>query len=146
MQISIQALGHVYRGQSQAVEAVHAIDLEIETGEFVAVVGPSGCGKTTVLRILAGLMTPTHGSVHLNGYSPIQAAAEKQIGWLAQNPALLPWRTVRANVALARQIRERFPSIKIVAGGVHASIRPQDLICLPVFGGGLTWGSALIRW
>ncbi|MBN2502415.1 MAG: ABC transporter ATP-binding protein [Anaerolineales bacterium] len=104
MQVSVQTLGHVYPGQPQAVEAVRAVDLEIEAGEFVALIGPSGCGKSTLLRILAGLVTPTQGSAQINGYSPVQAAAEKQIGWLAQNPALLPWRTVRANVALAQQI------------------------------------------
>jgi len=104
MTVSVQSLNHIYPGRPNSLEAVRDINLEIEAGEFVALVGPSGCGKSTLLRILAGLAMPTRGSAQINGYSPLQAAAEKQIGWLAQNPALLPWRTVRANVALAQQI------------------------------------------
>jgi NitT/TauT family transport system ATP-binding protein len=80
------------------------INFRIGDNEFIALVGPSGCGKSTIIRILAGLLEPTDGVVYLDGESPSTAAAKKKIGWLAQNPALLPWRTVLSNVALAQRI------------------------------------------
>jgi NitT/TauT family transport system ATP-binding protein len=102
--LRVENLGHLYTGRPGVVEALQNINLNISSGEFVAIVGPSGCGKSTLLRILAGLMTPSYGSVHIGGRLPAEVIAEKQVGWLAQNPALLPWRTVRSNIALAQRI------------------------------------------
>jgi NitT/TauT family transport system ATP-binding protein len=76
--------------------ALSAVDLSVEPGQFVAVVGPSGCGKTSLLRIAAGLATPTEGSVRLGSTS---------VGYVFQDPTLLPWRTVRANVELFGELR-----------------------------------------
>jgi ABC-type nitrate/sulfonate/bicarbonate transport system ATPase subunit len=70
--------------------------LEVPRGEFVAVVGPSGCGKTTLLNIIAGLDEEVSGSVRLGGV-PVSAA---RIGYVFQQPRLLPWRTVYENIAL----------------------------------------------
>jgi ABC-type nitrate/sulfonate/bicarbonate transport system ATPase subunit len=102
--ICIRSLGHWYLGRSFPVQALEDVSLDINRGEFVALIGPSGCGKTTLLRIVAGLLEPAHGSVYLGGCSPNQALARKQIGWLAQNPGLLPWRTVHSNIALPYRI------------------------------------------
>jgi NitT/TauT family transport system ATP-binding protein len=79
---------------------LEAIQLDIETGAFVAIIGPSGCGKTTLLRILSGLLEPTLGKVCLGGQSPAAARRRRAIGWLAQDDGLLPWRTVADNVRL----------------------------------------------
>ena len=72
-----------------AFTAVRSLDLDIPTGSFFALLGPSGCGKTTTLRMVAGLETPTSGSITLSG---------KDITW--QKPYRRPVNTVFQNYAL----------------------------------------------
>jgi NitT/TauT family transport system ATP-binding protein len=81
------------------IVAVKDISLDINEGEFVAVVGPSGCGKSTLLNMVAGLMRPTSGTVYYDG-QPV-TGVNTRLGYVTQRDNLLPWRTVRANVALA---------------------------------------------
>jgi NitT/TauT family transport system ATP-binding protein len=105
MNITARALGHHYpRKNETPLDAIREIDLDIDDGEFIALIGPSGCGKSTLLRILSGLLEPARGSVKLGGEAIPKQVAAKRVGWLAQNPALLPWRRVRQNIALAQQI------------------------------------------
>jgi NitT/TauT family transport system ATP-binding protein len=80
--------------------AVDGIDLDIAEGETLTLLGPSGCGKTTLLRMLAGLETPTSGTITVAGQPPSSARSRKHIGFVPQQPALLPWRTVTANARL----------------------------------------------
>ena len=87
-----------------SVEALRPVDLEIAPGEVVTVLGPSGCGKTTLLRIVAGLERPTGGTVTNDGAPPAAARSAKRIGFVPQSPALLPWRTVTANVRLLQEV------------------------------------------
>lgn len=86
------------------VEALRPVDLELNPGEVVTVLGPSGCGKTTLLRVVAGLEPPTEGSVTIDGAPPSTARTAKRIGFVPQSPALLPWRTVEANVRLLQEV------------------------------------------
>ena len=74
---------------------------------FVAVVGPSGSGKSTLLRIIGGLLELDAGAVSIFGESVHEARSNKHIGYVPQNPALLPWRTVSENVALPFQLNRR---------------------------------------
>jgi NitT/TauT family transport system ATP-binding protein len=105
MHVQIRHLNHSYpQGRQRPLQALRDVHLELQPGEFVALIGPSGCGKSTLLNILAGLTPPESGQVQLDGGAPARALAGKQIGWLAQNPALLPWRTAHDNIALAQQI------------------------------------------
>ncbi|AJE46155.1 ABC transporter ATP-binding protein [Celeribacter indicus] len=78
--------------------ALGPLDLTIGTEQIVAVLGPSGCGKSTLLRLLAGLETPSRGTMSLDG-SAIEGPQEK-IGVAFQDPRLMPWLTVRENIAL----------------------------------------------
>ena len=87
-----------------AVHAVASTDLEIPAGQLVAIVGPSGCGKTSLLRVIAGLAEPATGEARVFGTPPRQAQEAKQLGLVFQEPALLPWRDVAANIALGRQL------------------------------------------
>ncbi|MEM6313973.1 MAG: ABC transporter ATP-binding protein [Planctomycetota bacterium] len=71
------------------------IDLEVPTGQFVAVLGPSGCGKSTLLRAIAGLLTPTSGELTNN---------TRRAGFVFQDSHLLPWRSVLDNVRLPAEL------------------------------------------
>jgi len=83
--------GRVYR-------AIDDVSLAFEPGAFVAFVGPSGCGKSTLLNISAGLLAPTAGSVRVDG-TPL-GGVNRHATYMFQQDALLPWKTVRDNVAL----------------------------------------------
>src|SRR3712207_2201971 len=79
--------------------AIADLQLEVQPGEFMAIVGPSGCGKSSLLRILAGLAEATGGEALIDG-QPVRGVNAGRTGFLFQQDALLPWRTVRDNVAL----------------------------------------------
>ena len=87
--------------------AVADVSLEVPEGSFTAIVGPSGSGKSTLLRMIGGLTEPTSGQVRMGGRSPNELRRRKQVGWMAQRPALLPWRTVEDNIRLAQTINRR---------------------------------------
>jgi NitT/TauT family transport system ATP-binding protein len=72
------------------------LDLEIEQGEFICVLGPSGTGKSTLLRVVAGLLPPSEGKVHL---SPRPDGTKRRIGFVFQDARLLPWRRAIDNAA-----------------------------------------------
>lgn len=82
---------------------LEGIDLDVVPGEILAVVGPSGCGKSTLLRTLAGLLPALGGEVAQDGEPITAPRAERAL--VFQDDALLPWRTVRANVELPLAIR-----------------------------------------
>ncbi|NNE13190.1 MAG: ABC transporter ATP-binding protein [Ilumatobacter sp.] len=96
-----------FEARDITVAAVAGIDLTIEPGETVTLLGPSGCGKTTVLRLIAGLETPSSGEISVGGEAPVAVRARKEIGFIPQSPALFPWRTVRANARLLLDINRR---------------------------------------
>lgn len=93
-----RAVGKTFPGD---VEAVAPLDLEIVAGQTTALVGPSGCGKSTLLRMIAGLEEPTEGLIEIGGRSPADTARDARLALAFQDPSLLPWRTVRGNIALA---------------------------------------------
>jgi len=95
--------------------ALAALDLEIEGGEFIALLGPSGCGKSTALNCIAGLIAPTSGTISLDGRSLDATPSEKRgFGVVFQSYALFHHMTVRANVAFGLRMR-RLPKARIAA-------------------------------
>ncbi|PZX16504.1 NitT/TauT family transport system ATP-binding protein [Palleronia aestuarii] len=87
-----------------SVHALSDVSLDIGRGEFVSFIGPSGCGKTTFLRCVAGLETPTGGTLEVNGMSPDAARQARAYGYVFQAAGLYPWRTIAGNVALPLEI------------------------------------------
>ncbi len=98
--IALRGISQTYppRAGHPAVHALGPIDFDFRRGEFVGVVGPSGCGKTTLLEIVAGLVTPTQGTVALNG-AAITGTVAEGIGVVFQEDASFPWLNVWDNVA-----------------------------------------------
>jgi len=89
------------------LHAAGPIDLELERGEFFAVVGPSGCGKSTLLELIAGLTSPSEGTIEFEG-RPIEGKAPEGMGVVFQEDASLPWLDVVGNVAFGLR-RARLP-------------------------------------
>lgn len=88
--------------------AVDQVSLEIKAGEFCSLVGPSGCGKTTLLRIAAGFTTPDKGMVLLDGQPVTKLPPNKRnLGFVFQNYALFPTKTVRQNIGFSLSLRRR---------------------------------------
>ncbi len=94
--VSLRAVAKVF---DNGVTALGPLDLDIAKGEFVSLLGPSGCGKSTALRIIAGLASPTSGSVEVSHHAD-EARPGHRIGFVFQEPTLMPWTTVAGNVRL----------------------------------------------
>ena len=92
----VVALTGVSKVFPNGVSALGNLDLEVDGQEFVSLLGPSGCGKSTALRIVAGLIEPTRGSVRWSE----GRSGPGQIGFVFQEPTLMPWATVAQNVHL----------------------------------------------
>ena len=84
--------------------AVEDISLQVNEGEFIAIVGPSGCGKSTFMKLTTGLKMPSRGSIHINGDAV--TGPLKISGMSFQAPSLLPWRSTIDNVLLPLEIVE----------------------------------------
>jgi NitT/TauT family transport system ATP-binding protein len=92
------------------VPAVDNVSFTVNRGEFVTIIGPSGCGKTTLLRIVAGLLEVDSGDVSIFGESVSAAIRAKHVGFVPQQPALFPWRTVLDNVRLPLEVNKKADS------------------------------------
>lgn len=91
----------------QSYQALHAIDLQIRSGEFFSLLGPSGCGKTTTLRLIAGFEEPTAGTVKIHGESMAGLPAyRRNVNTVFQNYSLFPHMTIFENVAFGLRRRK----------------------------------------
>jgi NitT/TauT family transport system ATP-binding protein len=102
--ISLQGLGKTFALGRRKVVALADTNLNTERGQFLSLLGPSGCGKSTILRILAGLETPSTGLAVMDGRTPSQLRREHSVGIAFQDSALLPWRSVQSNIRLPLEI------------------------------------------
>jgi NitT/TauT family transport system ATP-binding protein len=89
----------ITRTFASGVAALDRFDLDLRPVEFVSLLGPSGCGKSTALRLIAGLLQPTRGSVTWQGDGKVSTRPGR-IGFVFQEPTLMPWATVARNVSL----------------------------------------------
>ena len=83
----------------EVTHALHNVSVTMESGEFISLVGPSGCGKSTILRLVAGLITPTLGTVTVNGEEVEKPHPSR--GMVFQKPTLFPWLTVEKNIGFS---------------------------------------------
>jgi NitT/TauT family transport system ATP-binding protein len=103
--LSIRGLSKSFRKGETVIEALRNLSVDIQAGEFVAIVGASGCGKTTLLRLIDGLSDPTAGEVLVDG-KPLERPGE-QLAFVFQQDGLLPWRTVMANTVFGPELQGR---------------------------------------
>ena len=111
-------------------QALGDVSLDIESGELVALLGPSGCGKTTLLRIIAGLETPDHGSILFSGEDTTDVhVRERQVGFVFQHYALFRHMTVFENVAFGLRVKPRGqrPSDAHIKEKVHSLLNLVQL-------------------
>jgi putative ABC transport system ATP-binding protein len=136
-----RGIGRIYGEGDTAVEALHGVDVEIPVGELTAVMGPSGSGKSTLMHILAGLDTPTSGSVRIDGTeittladADLTKLRRKHIGFVFQFFNLLPMLTARENIVLPLTIAGEKPDPRwfddlVKRIGIHDRLqhRPAEL-------------------
>ena len=106
----IRGLRMTFRGEGSEVRVLEDLDLDVREGEFVCILGPSGCGKSTLLNILAGFLTPTSGSVRIDG-EEVHGPDPRRI-FVFQERGVFPWLTVEGNIGfglghLSREEREK---------------------------------------
>jgi NitT/TauT family transport system ATP-binding protein len=122
MSIVLRGVTKSFNGTRAPLVALDLITLDVMTGEFVCLIGPSGCGKSTLLRLVADQIPATAGDIRLDGAPPGVARKAKQIAWMAQNPALLPWQTVYDNVRLPQRLNAAS------SNGHGERLAPEDLL------------------
>lgn len=102
--LSIENLVKTFeKNDEDTLVAISDFNLNVGDGEFVCVLGPSGCGKTTLLRIIAGLESPSSGRILLKGKNIAGPGSDR--GMVFQEFALFPWRTVRRNIEFGLEVR-----------------------------------------
>ncbi len=116
--ISIRDLHKIYRVGEVDVPALRGVNLDVERGEFLAIVGPSGSGKSTLFHILGGLTTATSGSVIVQGKDLTKMSEverthlrKTEVGFVFQRYNLLPTLSARDNIAIARHIAGKPPGL-----------------------------------
>ena len=112
--ISIRGLRKIYHAGEVDVHALRGVDLDVQAGEFVAIVGPSGSGKSTLFNIVGGLTPPSSGTIHIAGRDLLgMSDAERTdlrkstVGFVFQKYNLLPTLTARDNIQIARDIAHK---------------------------------------
>src|ERR1051326_5157220 len=101
--IEVRGISMAFSTREGPVRTLSDVSLDVPAGQFVSIVGPSGCGKTTLLRIIAGLLPPSAGSVTVNG-SPVRSPL-RDVGMVFQNPVLMAWRSAINNILLQVEVR-----------------------------------------
>lgn len=132
--VEINGVAKTFVAKTKRVDALAAVDLTIEPGEFVSLIGPSGCGKSTLLRLIANLIEPSAGSVVVNGKSAHQARLDQDYGMAFQQSGLFDWRTVAKNIELPLELKGWDRSKRQAR-----SAEMLELVKLGDYGGQMPW-------
>lgn len=143
--LRLQALARTFAVDGGVREVLRDVDLDVPSGEILAIVGASGCGKSTLLRLIGGLDSPTAGTVLLDETGVTDT--DPRTATAFQEPRLLPWRTLAENVAIGlpratgrRQGRARVAELLHLVGLDHAAgQRPREV------SGGMAQRASLAR-
>jgi NitT/TauT family transport system ATP-binding protein len=103
--LRVSRLRKTFYGGPDPKTVLDDISFTLSGHDSLAVVGPSGCGKTTLLLMIAGLLTPSEGTIQLEG--ALVRGAAKNAGLVLQHYGLFPWKTVAANIALGAKLQKR---------------------------------------
>lgn len=103
--LELQNISLTYHSKKSETNALENLNLEVNSGEFIAIVGPSGCGKTTILSIICGLLKPTSGSVLLSGEKVTKPSPK--VGYMFQRDNLFEWLTISKNTLLGLEISKK---------------------------------------
>ncbi|MDO5610045.1 MAG: ABC transporter ATP-binding protein [Pseudomonadota bacterium] len=141
--VSIRDVAKSYRRGPEAVEVLHGINLDIQRGDFLALMGPSGSGKSTLLNLIGGLDTPTAGSIEIEGQridrmkeSELARWRSDHVGFVFQFYNLMPTLSAQKNVELpllltdlpaARRSRNALIALTLVGLADRAKHRPNEL-------------------
>ncbi len=141
--VSLRDIVKTYRRGPETVQVLHGIDLDIERGDFVALMGPSGSGKTTLLNLIGGLDTPTSGEIEIEGERIDRMGAgqlahwrSRHVGFVFQFYNLMPMLNAQKNVELpllltdlsaAERKRRAQIALTLVGLAERASHRPNEL-------------------
>jgi NitT/TauT family transport system ATP-binding protein len=104
--ITLNKITKKYSSGANKVTGIENINFSVRKNEFVSIIGPTGTGKSTLLRIIAGLLPYDSGTVYCNKQTPAQAVRSGLMGFVPQQPLLLPNRTVRQNIELPLEIKK----------------------------------------
>ena len=119
-----------------ALEVLRDISVQVGQGEILALLGTSGCGKSTLLNILSGLLQADQGTLELEGFAAEYFDGWRRVAYMFQEDRLLPWRTVRSNVAFglegsglnkAERIARADAALELVELGEFAKAWPHQL-------------------
>jgi nitrate ABC transporter ATP-binding subunit len=147
--LHIDRVGKDFRLGRETVTAVHDVSLEVRQGEFVAFIGHSGCGKSTVLNMVAGIASPSTGTIRVGGRAVTAPGPDRAM--VFQSYSLLPWLTVEDNVCQAVEavFRDSMPSkdkrarterfLRMVNLWDHRQKRPSEI------SGGMRQRTAIAR-
>lgn len=120
MPVPLLTLSNIDKVYQNGTVALQNVDLTVHPGEFISLVGPSGCGKSTVLRLVAGLGSPTGGTLTWQGTHD-----DRNLAFVFQDPALMPWANVVDNVHLPLKLKGQ--GLRSVRQRIQSAINTVDL-------------------
>ncbi len=121
MKLEVDRVSKRFGGDAdEGTEALRDVSLNVAEGEFVCLLGPSGCGKTTLLRIIAGLESPTGGEVRVDGV-PVTGPTPR-LGMIFQDYSLYPWRRVIDNIAFGLELAGVEKAVRLARAGEYLDL------------------------